>query len=254
VSEFFQKHGYEHIPGVFPESTIAELEAVIVAHHAAWTKENRKFYRDNAVNSAYLTKPGLLNDGQRLHLFQFVGQLAQLKIARELLNENMCFMNTQLFFNPHNVQQHNYWHRDMQYTGLNEAEQKAVLYEKQILHFRIALRDEPGIELIPGTHARWDTPEEYSVRLEKESAREFDALPDSTTISMRRGDLLVFSANMIHRGLYGMDRLALDVIFFSPLADLHDSVQVDNLPNQSMMPHIEHSRVFFNTLAFFNSQ
>jgi ectoine hydroxylase-related dioxygenase (phytanoyl-CoA dioxygenase family) len=254
VSEFFRKHGYEHIPGLYPESKIKELEAVIVDHHTAWIEENRKFYRDKAVNSAYLTRPGILDDRQRLRLFQFVGQLAQHKLAQELLHENMCFMNTQLFFNPHNVQQHNYWHRDMQYTGLDEAEQKAALHEKQILHFRVALRDEPGIELIPGTHARWDTLEEYSVRLEKEGARVFDTLPGSATISMQRGDLLVFSANMIHRGLYGMDRLALDVILFNPLADLHDSVQVDNLPNQSMMSHIEHSRVFSNTFAFYNSQ
>lgn len=254
MSEFFKKNGYEHFPGSVSEPLIADLEMVVLEHHVAWLKQNRKFYHEKAVNSAYLTAPGTLDDDQRIRLFQFVGQLAQHEAAQQLLNENMCFMNTQLFFNPHNIQQHNYWHRDVQYTGLGEIEQKAALHEKQILHFRIALRDEPGIELVPGTHARWDTCEELAVRLKKGDAREYDALPHSSVISMQRGDLLVFSANMIHRGLYGKDRLALDVIFFNPLADLHDSVQVDNLPNQSMMPHIEHSRVFSNTLAFYNSQ
>ena len=250
MGDFFQNNGYQYCPQFYSQQVIADIEPVINAYHEAWLEKNRSFYRSNAVNSAYLTKSGILNDAQRLRLFKFIGHLAQQKIVQNLLNENVCFMNTQLFFNPYKIDQKNYWHRDVQYTGLNEAAQRAVLDDKTILHFRVALRDEPGIELVPGTHARWDTPLETSVRLAQRGSEVFDDLPNTTVVPMNKGDMLVFSANMIHRGLYGMNRFALDILFFNPTSDLQDSVQLDNLPDHLMTQKIEHSRVFSNSLNF----
>jgi len=54
-------------------------------------------------------------------------------------------MNTQLFFNPANAAQ----------------------------------RPEPGLELVPGTHLRWDTPEEFAVRLALAGRKHCDALADA---------------------------------------------------------------------------
>lgn len=250
MDDFFQENGYQFCPQFYSDQAIVGVKPTIDAYHKAWLEKNRSFYEKKAVNSAYLTKPGILYDAQRLQLFQLIGHLAEQKIVQELLNENVCFMNTQLFFNPYKTDQKNYWHRDVQYTGLNEAQQRAVLVDKQILHFRIALADEPGIELIPGTHTRWDTPLETSVRLTQDGCEVFDDLPDTVIVPMKRRDMLVFSANMIHRGLYGMDRLALDILFFNPAADLQDSVQLDNLPDHFMMQQIEFSRVFSNSVKF----
>jgi hypothetical protein len=77
----------------------------------------------------------------------------------------------------------------------------------------LALRDELGIELIPGSQSRWDQNEEYETRLEKSNKKASDELPDGMCIPLKRGDLLAFDANIIHRGHYGKDRLSFDILF-----------------------------------------
>jgi hypothetical protein len=53
---------------------------------------------------------------------------------------------------------------------------------------------------------------------------------------------------MIHRGLYGMDRLALDILVFDPAGDFVDYVDDDCLPELSMIDKIDDPRLFLNTL------
>lgn len=60
--------------------------------------------------------------------------------------------------------------------------------------------------------------------------------------------MLVFSADMIHRGLYGLDRLAFDILVFDPVGDFVDYVDDDCLPDLSMLKGISDPRLFINTL------
>ena len=79
------------------------------------------------------------------------------------------------------------------------------------------------------------------------------------------GDLLVFSADMIHRGLYGLDRLALDILVFDGGVDggvdssinsssdtsatnFADYVDADCLPSADLMACIEAPDVFKHAL------
>ncbi len=114
--------------------------------------------------------------------------------------------------------------------------------------------DEPGIELIPGTHKRWDTEEEFRVRTEKNGAKNSDNLSSAVEIPLKAGDLLVFSANMLHRGLYGMDRFALDICFGDTKAELAQFVQNDCLPDEKMLANIEDARAFINTIQLKTNQ
>ena len=54
---------------------------------------------------------------------------------------------------------------------------------------------------------------------------------------------------MIHRGLYGLDRLALDILVFDSSADYVDYVDDDCLPDRSMLEKITDPRLFLNTMA-----
>nr|MBL0709556.1 hypothetical protein [Colwellia sp.] len=65
---------------------------------------------------------------------------------------------------------------------------------------------------------------------------------------LAEGDLLVFSADMIHRGLYGLDRLAFDILVFDSVADYIDYVDDDCLPEISMLNKISNPKLFINTL------
>jgi len=104
------------------------------------------------------------------------------------------------------------------------------------------------MELVPGTHKRWDNEEEHNVRQEEQGRESNESLSTGKAIKLAAGDLLVFSADMIHRGLYGMDRLALDVLVFDPTGDFADYVDDDCLPDSSMLDKIDNSRLFENTL------
>ena len=120
------------------------------------------------------------------------------------------------------------------------------------MHFRIPLVKEPGIELVPATHKRWDSDEELDVRLEKNGRKSFDDLSTGVPIELDAGDLLVFSANIIHRGLYGMNRFALDILFCDPDPGLAKYVHEDCLPSHKILSGIEEPSALLNTINLKN--
>jgi len=146
-----------------------------------------------------------------------------------------------------NETQRNYWHRDPQYH-LSVDQQKEALLGPEVVHFRIPLFDEPGVELIPGTHRRWDSDEELGVRLDQDGHKNYDKLSAGVKITLNAGDLLVFSANIIHRGLYGMDRLALDILFCDPVPELMKFVDANGLANSQTLAKLENANAFKNTI------
>src|SRR5262245_50237623 len=56
------------------------------------------------------------------------------------------------------------WHRDSQFRRPDvEAERKVILTTTTV-HVRVALEDDDRLEIVPGSHTRWDTPEELHIR------------------------------------------------------------------------------------------
>ncbi|WP_062261000.1 phytanoyl-CoA dioxygenase family protein [Endozoicomonas arenosclerae] len=242
----FTRDGYILLPEFFTCEEMSEIKPVILNFHKAWVSDNKKLYDERAINSAYLTGTKYLDHQDRLTLFRLI---ASQKIASRLLPlpfKKPAFMNTQLFFNPANSDQRNYWHRDPQYH-LSIEEQKQALDGPEVIHFRIPLEDEPGIELIPGTHKRWDTEEEFNVRTEAAGRAHHEDLVNGQSIPLRQGDLLIFSANIIHRGLYGKNRLALDILFCEAEIELLEFVDKSCLPDEQIMSQLECSEAFANT-------
>ncbi|MFQ3288364.1 MAG: hypothetical protein ACI93V_000582, partial [Alteromonadaceae bacterium] len=50
------------------------------------------------------------------------------------------------------------------------------------------------------------------------------------------------------RGLYGLDRLALDILVFDSSANFVDYVDDDCLPDSTMLDNLDNPRLFLNTL------
>jgi ectoine hydroxylase-related dioxygenase (phytanoyl-CoA dioxygenase family) len=239
----YEKTGYLLIKGFFEESELQDVRQVVRQFHQSWMQENSTFYAEKAINSAYLTAKRHLMDSERVSLFKFIGSDKLMKIVTSVMGNRAAFMNTQLFFDPANKSQKNYWHRDSQYH-MSVEEQREALLGPNVLHFRIPLVDEPGIELIPGTHKRWDSNEELDVRLEKNDRKNYDELPTGVKVHLDAGDLLVFSANMVHRGIYGMDRLSLDILFCDPVAELVKFVDEGCLPDSEILLELENASAF----------
>ncbi len=247
LSNSYDEHGYFVIRNYFDDAEISALRKVVLKFHQLWKADNEEFYQEEAFNSSLITGSEYLPAGDRTILFNFISSEKVMTVVDTVIPENPAFMNTQLFFNPVNPKQKDFWHRDCQYDYDIEDQMKVIL-ETQVLHLRVPLFDEPGMEIIPGTHKRWDNEEEYNVRQEVNGKISSDDISGGKQIALAAGDLLVFSADMIHRGLYGLDRLALDILIFDSAADYVDYVDDDCLPTQSMLHNIADPRLFNNTL------
>jgi len=243
----YDEQGYFVIRNYFNTSEILSLRSVVLKFHELWKEDNEKFYQEEAFNSSLITGSQYLASDDRVKLFNFISSKKIMNIVDSVIPVNPAFMNTQLFFNPVNPEQKDFWHRDCQYDHDVEI-QKKVIHDTQVLHLRVPLFDELGMELVPGTHKRWDNDEEFNVRQEEKGRVSSENLSTGKKIELAAGDLLVFSADMIHRGLYGLDRLALDILVFDSAADFVDYVDDDCLPDISLLDKIDDPRLFINTI------
>ncbi|WGV99458.1 phytanoyl-CoA dioxygenase family protein [Vibrio sp. YMD68] len=247
LSNRYDEQGYFVIRNYFNDAQISSLRQVILKFHELWKADNQEFYLEEAFNSSLITGSEYLPVDDRAALFDFISSKKVMDVVDAVIPDNPAFMNTQLFFNPVNPTLKDFWHRDCQYDYDIEDQMKVIL-ETQVLHLRVPLFDEPGMEIIPGTHKRWDNEEEYNVRQEVNGKVSSDSISGAKQIKLAAGDLLVFSADMIHRGRYGLDRLALDILIFDSAADYVDYVDDDCLPTPSMLNNMADPRLFMNTL------
>lgn len=247
LSSNYEQYGYFVIRNYFTSAEILSLRETILKFHESWKQEHAVFYQEEAFNSSLITGSEYLDYDDRVKLFNFISSNKMMAVVDSVIPLTPAFMNTQLFFNPVNPQQKDFWHRDCQYDHDLEGQKKAI-QETQVLHLRVPLFDELGMELVPGTHKRWDNDEEFNVRQEEKGRLSSDDLSTGVKINLAAGDLLVFSADMIHRGLYGLERLALDILVFDPAGDFADYVDDDCLPDVTMLAKIADPRLFINTL------
>lgn len=249
----YNEQGYCVVKQYLSLNEIESLREVILTFHDLWKEDNASFYKEEAFNSSLITGSEYLKSTDRIKLFNFISSTKLLSLVRAVLSGQPAFMNTQLFFNPVNPNLKDFWHRDCQYDHDIES-QKRVIAETQVLHLRVPLFDELGMELVPGTHKRWDNEEEFAVRHEENGKLSSDDLKNTVKIPLAAGDILLFSADMIHRGLYGLDRLALDILIFDSSADYIDYVDADCLPDSSMLAKIDNPQLFMNTLKLISNR
>ncbi len=241
------QEGYKLIKGFLSETQMCELELYVNRIHESWCERNSEFYNKKAINSAYLTDPKNMSPDERMHIFKLITSPMVNEQLTEIFQQDCArFLNTQLFFNPVRKAQKNYWHRDVQYSQLSLEDQREEVENQanNVVHFRIPLRNEPGIELIPGTHQRWDSQEELEVRTQLNNKESFNDLPGSKIIKLERGDLLIFSANIIHRGIYGNDRLALDILFCKNDPYILKNLKKSCLPTKDELKELKHKFLF----------
>ncbi len=239
----FEENGYLVLKDFVRESELQKLREAAIQFHQSWKKENAQFYAEKAINSAYLTAKKHLKNTERESLFKFIGSAKLMDVVTSIMDGRPTFMNTLLFFDPVNEGQRNYWHRDPQYH-MSIEEQKQALLGPNVIHFRIPLVDEPGVELIPGTHRRWDKDDELDIRLELNGRKNHENLSTGIKVKLDAGDLLIFSANMIHRGVYGMERMSLDILFCDPVPELVKFVDDNCLPESDILDKLENADAF----------
>lgn len=108
------------------------------------------------------------------------------------------------------------WHRDSQFTRVDPDLERALIVSAESLHVRFAFEDDDRLEVVPGSHARWDSDEELAIR--KGSQRASQHMPNAQRIALRAGDACLFHAWSIHRASYRRTpiRRTLDLLYASP--------------------------------------
>src|SRR5205823_1625833 len=82
-----------------------------------------------------------------------------LSVVREIVDDEPQFFCTSMFFNPLENSHDGNWHRDAQFITKSEEEEKQFLWGSDRatgVQFQIALVPNEDVEVVPGSHLRWD--------------------------------------------------------------------------------------------------
>ncbi len=243
----FDQQGYVIAKNLLGQFDIEKLARIIDRIYAQWLSENHAdFIEHKLVNMHTLTDPRYFagHETERLLFFQTIASNRLTQLIDGMFGDGIYFHNAQLFFNPFENKRQPYWHRDMQYSSIDDCILKNEQQNMVSLHVRIPLIPEQGIELIPGTHKRWDTELERDVRLELNGRKNSEDLPGSVLIELAPGDILIFSAQMIHRGNYRLNesRKSLDLCIGKHHPLTSGYIDKNALPDRTDLDKIENNR------------
>lgn len=118
----------------------------------------------------------------------------------------------------HEQTQHDWdgdWHRDSQFARVEPELERQLVASSWSLHFRVAFEDDDRLQVVPASHARWDSAEELRIR--RGSQRATDQMPNAVRVLLRAGDACLFHAWSIHRATYRRApiRRTLDLLYAS---------------------------------------
>ena len=107
------------------------------------------------------------------------------------------------------------WHRDTQFSRADPELERALITTTCSVHVRVALEDDDRLEIVPASHARWDTDAELRIR--RGSNRATDRMPNAARVRLKAGDACLFHAWSIHRATYRRApiRRTLDFLYAS---------------------------------------
>ena len=248
----FETQGYTILPKFFEQEEIDQITSIVDRIYSQWQEENRHaLIEQQLINMHSLTHPKYFQDREheRVNFFNLIASKKLTYALTQLFNTDIYFHNTQLFFNPYSEKKQPYWHRDLQYSPINDAVQAAEQRNMLSLHVRIPLVKEKGVELIPNSHTHWDSELERDVRFERNGHTNNESLPGSVLIELEPRDVLIFSAQMIHRGNYALNltRKALDLCIGKPHPLVKGFLDPVGLPTDAELQQIDNNQWY--TLA-----
>jgi hypothetical protein len=144
-------------------------------------------------------------------LMEAIADPAVTELATAVLGCAPLFRSTTLFFNPQSGSREGDWHRDSQFTVPVEEQERTFLSELLAggviersagIQMQVALVANDDVELVPGSHRRWDTAEEYRVRMSEEGAHSTESISTALRVALQPGDAVLFNSFGFHRGRY----------------------------------------------------
>ena len=210
----FAEDGYVVIRGAYDEQ-VHELKRItenslthFVTTGTEQNQPNGRHYSARARMLIHLNHPDnyLNRPGDLATLLNTVAAENAVSIATKILGEPPLFMQCTLYFDPPRESWVGGWHRDCQYDKFDlrsDQDTERIILNEAVpareVHLHFCLCDSAATEVVPGSHKRWDSQEEYEIRVNDYWS---DNMPGRHPIKLQAGDLAFFHVNSIHRGLY----------------------------------------------------
>ena len=215
LSDQWAEEGYCLYRSLLSADDVADLLRITERVRRQWlaaSAEDGKPGDPDRHNMRHLNHPGYFRDhpDEFVTLMNLIADERILAFARKLLDGEPVFRATTLWFEPKTAHEDGSWHRDVQFMNPDEAQQQSIIAARSKpggIQLQIALVETSDNEYVPGSHLRWDTEEEYRIRLadEQVNSRAND-MPGAIRIHQRPGDALAFEALGLHRGRYHTDK------------------------------------------------
>ena len=163
-------------------------------------------------NMRHLNPPGYFRDhpAEFVTLMNLIADERILAFAPRVAGGEPVFRATTLWFEPRTAQVDGSWRRDVQFLKPDEEDQRSVVAartEPAGIQLQIALVETSEVEYVPGSHLRWDTAEEYRIRLaDGQATSRSNDMPGAVRIHQRPEDIVAFEALGLHRGRYHTDK------------------------------------------------
>jgi len=225
--EQWQRDGYAMLPGVLDSQAIADLYETCEHAFAQWQQTSNEdnqpggfCYGPSAWVLIHVNHPGYY-DGRRellTRLLNAIATPAAIDLISDIFGEPALFEQANYYIDPPEIpaSQGGAWHRDCQFFAGGDHELEKKLFTEEAdppreLHMHIPLVPTSATGVVPGSHKRWDTPEEVCVRRNTPHGD----MPGGIRLPMEPGDLGFFHVNSIHRGYYevGVPRRTIAVTF-----------------------------------------
>jgi hypothetical protein len=121
------------------------------------------------ANIAYLTEPRYFTGDRHAlnRLLEFVGSVRVRNLISGLSHpdeQRLLFHNTQYFHEQTMGDWDGNWHGDTQFCIPDAEAERQFALTTTAVHFRVAFVSDDRLEFVPGSHARWDTTDEYQIR------------------------------------------------------------------------------------------
>ena len=210
LREHWITDGYILVRNLLTRAEIGQLREICEDILQQCYRAETPYPGDSDIVMRHLNRPAYhTRDRERLRvLLETAADKRILKIAHDILGEepeHRCFS---LFMNPRERNEDGNWHRDSQFReNYDEDVEKDYILStphESGIQLQIALVPSDDAEVVPGSHLRWDTDEEYAIRLKDNQSNN---MPGAIRADLQPGDAVAFNAKGLHRGRYHSDKL-----------------------------------------------
>jgi hypothetical protein len=214
----WMEQGYVVVRGIYTAERAALLQDISERILAQWRTQNPENGEPggdrNAAAMRHLNHAGYFAGGEPgfVEIMDAIAAPSVLEVCRSILGEEPLFRCTSLFMNPLDTSNDGSWHRDSQFHHPDEEEEKKAIADGgeggHAVQLQVALVASADVEVVPASHKRWDTPEEYAIRRADggKNSRANNML-GAVRVALEPGDAVAFNPWGLHRGRYHVDKL-----------------------------------------------